>query len=265
MQSILPKKIFEDWKDSIDGQSDGLVSNQYCDQDVSIRLPSLAPPRALPSYPLRISDPLPIPQLSTLLNLLNQALDIIDVSAYTGDPKNGAFISGQLRLLADTIDEAKSVMKGGEDVVGGKWWEDDRAGDETIYTPALPPNLSPHVTLTPSSLLLTIRTLYPIQSPSTPNSSSTPTSSTGTSFTSLSLRSRLTQILAPPPVPTHDEADRVFVYRGQEVRVRDKVRVESQDPSLMAVGAKLSAVGHAVEGWRWKVSIVRGERMEEDA
>ncbi|KAL8664459.1 MAG: hypothetical protein Q9202_003009 [Teloschistes flavicans] len=58
------------------------------------------------------------------------ALDIIDVSAYTGDPKNGSFISGQLRLLADTIDEAKAVMKGGEDVVGGKWWEDDCAGDD---------------------------------------------------------------------------------------------------------------------------------------
>lgn len=23
-------------------------------------------------------------------------------------------------------------MKGGEDVVGGKWWEDDFAGDETV-------------------------------------------------------------------------------------------------------------------------------------
>ncbi len=54
----------------------------------------------------------------------------------------------------------------------------------------------------------------------------------------------------------------MFVYRGQEVRVREKVRVESQDPSLMAVGAKLSVVGHAVEGWRYKLGIVMGEEME---
>lgn len=44
--------------------------------------------------------------------------------------------------------------------------------------------------------------------------------------------------------------------------MRDKVRVESQDPSLMAVGAKLSAVGHAVEGWRVKLGIVMGEEMD---
>ncbi|KAI4196896.1 MAG: hypothetical protein LQ350_006265 [Teloschistes chrysophthalmus] len=111
------------------------VGTRIVKADISLRLPSLPPPRALPSYPLRISSPLPLPQLSTLLTLLNQALDIIDVSTYTGDPKNGSFISGQLRLLADTIDEAKAVMKGGEDVVGGKWWEDDCAGDELVNPP----------------------------------------------------------------------------------------------------------------------------------
>ncbi|KAL8968147.1 MAG: hypothetical protein Q9197_005035 [Variospora fuerteventurae] len=235
----------------------------FVTRDISLRLSSLAPPRGQASYPLRISSPLPLPQLSALLNLLNQALDIIDISTWTGDPRNGSFISGQLRLLAETIDESKAVMKGGEDVVGGKWWEDDFAGDETIFTPPLPPTLSTHLTLTPTSLLLTIRTLTPSPSPSTPNPSSTPTgSSSSATITGLSLRTRLTQILAPMPAPTHDEADRLFVYRGQDVRVREKVRVESQDPSLMAVGAKLSAVGHAVEGWRVKLGIVMGEEMD---
>lgn len=63
------------------------------------------------------------------------------------------------------------------------------------------------------------------------------------------------------PAPTHDEADRTFLYRGSEVKVRDKVRVEAQDPSLMAVGAKLSAVGREVEAWRGKMAIVMGEEM----
>ncbi|KAL8981030.1 MAG: hypothetical protein Q9177_005705, partial [Variospora cf. flavescens] len=86
------------------------------DKDISLRLSSLAPPRGQAAYPLRISSPLPLPQLSALLNLLNQALDIIDISTWTGDPRNGSFISGQLRLLAETMDESKAVMKGGEDV-----------------------------------------------------------------------------------------------------------------------------------------------------
>ena len=47
--------------------------------------------------------------------------------------------------------------------------------------------------------------------------------------------------------------------------MREKVRVESQDPSLMAVMAKLSALGHAVGGWRLKVGMVMGEDVEGDA
>ncbi|KAL8791267.1 MAG: hypothetical protein Q9213_000224 [Squamulea squamosa] len=189
-------------------------------------------------------------QLSALQTLLNQALDIIDISAWTGDPKNGSFISGQLRLLNDIINEAKAVMKGGEEVVGGKWWEDDFNGDETV-------------SLTPSSLLLTIRTLVPNPSASATNTNgtSTPSSSSGPSLTGLSLRTRLTQMLAPMPTPTHDEADLTFLYRGNEVKVREKVKVEAQDPTLMAVGAKLSAVGREVEGWRGRVGIVMGEEM----
>lgn len=125
------------------------------------------------------------------------------------------------------------------------------------------PSLSPHITLTPSSLLLTVRTLVPGPAASAPgtNGTSTPSSTSGPSLTGLSLRTRLTQILAPMPTPTHDEADRTFLYRGAEVKVRDKVRVEAQDPSLMAVGAKLSAVGREVEAWRGKMAIVMGEEI----
>ena len=44
--------------------------------------------------------------------------------------------------------------------------------------------------------------------------------------------------------------------------MKEKVRVESQDPSLMAVMAKLSALGHAVAGWRLRVGVVMGEELE---
>ena len=54
------------------------------------------------------------------------------------------------------------------------------------------------------------------------------------------------------------------MYRGQEVRVREKVRVESQDPSLIAVMAKLSALEYGVSVARKSLSIVMGVN-EEDA
>jgi hypothetical protein len=44
----------------------------------------------------------------------------------------------------------------------------------------------------------------------------------------------------------HDEADRTFTYKGQEVRVKDKIRVESQDPALISAMAKLNALEHTV-------------------
>ncbi|KAL9607274.1 MAG: hypothetical protein Q9167_007796, partial [Letrouitia subvulpina] len=225
--------------------------------------------------------------LSSLLTLLNQSLDIIDISTWTGDPHNASFISGQLRLLADAIDEAKLVLKGGEEIEGGRWWEDDAAGDETvrpvrlvlsrtpsdmappcshvkrgkagtvrrlilkqIYDPTLPQALSPHLSIASTSLLLTIRTLQPFRQPSP-----------SASLTGLSLRQRL-GLAGAGPAP-HDETDQVFLYRGQEVRVVEKVRIESQDPNLMAVMAKLSALGHAVAGWRENLATVMGVEEEE--
>ena len=89
----------------------------------------------------------------------------------------------------------------------------------------------------------------------------TPTSFTTDSLSGLSLRQRLGLAAR---LPEHDESDQVFMYRGQEVRVREKVRVESQDPSLIAVMAKLSALEHGVSVARRSLSIVM-EVNEEDA
>ena len=98
-------------------------------EDIALRLATLPPPRSLPTYPMHIQNPLSIPQLTTLLTLLNQSLDIIDISTWTGDARDSSFIGGQLRLLADSIDEARLTLKGGEELPGGKWW-DPREDDD---------------------------------------------------------------------------------------------------------------------------------------
>ena len=116
------------------------------------------------------------------------------------------------------------------------------------FSPPVQPSLSLHLSIADAALLLHVRTLSP---PSAPESS----------LTGLSLRTRL-GLSSRPPV--HDELDQVFHYRGEEVTVKEKVRVESQDPSLMAVMAKLSALGHAVGGWRLRVGVVMREDLEGD-
>lgn len=42
------------------------------------------------------------------------------------------------------------------------------------------------------------------------------------------------------------QGSEIYSYRGMNVRVRERVRVESQDPNLMAVWAKLGGLEHAL-------------------
>ena len=48
------------------------------------------------------------------------------------------------------------------------------------------------------------------------------------------------------------------MWNGEEVRVKEKVRVESQDPSLMAVMAKLTALEHEVMKWLAALKVLMG-------
>ncbi|KAF3917278.1 hypothetical protein AA313_de0205492 [Arthrobotrys entomopaga] len=50
--------------------------------------------------------------------------------------------------------------------------------------------------------------------------------------------------------------DGVYTYRGTEVRVKERIKVESQDPSLMSVMAKLGALEHNLAMGRTSLEIV---------
>lgn len=120
-----------------------------------------------------------------------------------------------------------------------------RSLSEPDIHPPLPPHLSVHFSLLDAAVVLHLRTLAP-----------TAVEASSASLTGFSLRHRLG---LAPRLPTHDEVEQLFTWRGEEVRVREKVRVESQDPSLIAVMAKLSALGHGVAVWRASLGVVMGE------
>ncbi len=117
-----------------------------------------------------------------------------------------------------------------------------------VFDPPLPASLSFHLIIADAALVLSIRTLQSIDPSSL-------TSTTDT-FTGFNFRERLGLV---PKRPEHDEADLVVRYKGQEAKVREKVRVESQDPSLMAVMAKLRALEHSVAVSRKALDIVMGK------
>lgn len=78
-------------------------------------------------------------------------------------------------------------------------------------------------------------------------------------FSAFSFGNRLASALGASRLPGHDEADKVFTYKDQEVKVKEKVRVESQDPNLMAAMAKLNALERSVALGRKALDIVMGQ------
>ncbi|KAF1958743.1 hypothetical protein CC80DRAFT_546063 [Byssothecium circinans] len=219
--------------------------------NVRLRLASLPPPRGATTYDLAISSAphaptLVVPQLTSVRTAINTCLDVIDVTTWTGDASDANFVAGQLRLLYDHIQEGRQALRGYSDVQLA-WW--DTPVDDKVFDPPLPPNLSFHLFVFDAALLLEIRTLE-IQATSED------------SYTGFSFRDRLAVALGGTRPPTHDEADRTFTYRGQEVRVKEKVRVESQDPALISAMAKLNALEHSVMLSRKALHIVMGREEQ---
>ena len=57
--------------------------------------------------------------------------------------------------------------------------------------------------------------------------------------------------------------DKLFVYRGEEVRVREKVVVESAaDPGLLSLGAKLGAIERGVAACREGLGTLMGDAKD---
>lgn len=221
-------------------------------QHVKLRLATLPPPRGAASVDLAISSAphaptLVVPQLTAVRTAINTCLDVIDVTAWTGDATDASFVAGQLRLLHDHIQEARHALKG-HSTTHPPWW--DCPLDEHIFDPPLPSNLSFHLFVADAALLLEIRTL------------DVQTAVGDESYSGFSLRDRLAVALGASRPPPHDEADRIFRFRNQDVRVKEKIRVESQDPALISAMAKLNALEHSVLLSRKALHIVMGREEQ---
>lgn len=185
------------------------------------------------------THPLPLAPIALLRNLLDQCLDCIDITRWTGDRTSASYISAQLRLLHSLLVEAQQTLKGPTSL------EPDREtwlhpAPPTHFDPPLPPSMSLDFSIQEASIVLVIRTLEPAD-------------------VAPDLRSRFVNAFGGRRVD-HDEAHRRFTYGGEEVRVREKVRIEAPDPSLMSVLAKVGALAHAVGMARCCLAVV----MEED-
>lgn len=117
-----------------------------------------------------------------------------------------------------------------------------------VFDTHFPRNLSFQLSLVEAALSLTVRTLEPASS----------TAPAG-SLSGFGFRERFALAIGTAAVPSHDEVGQMYTFKGQEVRVREKLTVESQDPALLAVMAKLSALEHSAAMSRKALDIVMGK------
>lgn len=184
--------------------------------------------------------------LANLRSVLNQSLDCVDITRWTGDRTSATFISSQFRLLHSLITEARTILKGSVKIppsTSDSWHNPSKPPNVEAFKPPLPETLSLYLSVREAYLVLTVRVLEPADAPQT----------IGTRFAfAIGAQRRL----------EHDEMDETFNYLGHNVRVKEKVRVESADPSLIAVMAKLAALDHTIGLARKCLSLVMGEEME---
>lgn len=245
------------------------------------------------------ANPIHIPELATLNTLLTQSVDILSfivtesssdkTSSSRGDASDPKFLSSQLRLLSEYLAESQALLKGPQltdqppHTVQDTAWTSSSV-PPSCFNPPLPTNMSFYLTLQDASLVLFLRALEPADAPV----------AFGTKF---ALAIGTTRRLE------HDETDRVFAFcpegadeqtpitasgsirgnlhrtrsgghgggmgkgRGTEtqVYVREKVRVESADPSLMSLSSKLGALSHTLTLARMNLAVVMGEDLDNGA
>lgn len=202
------------------------------------------------------------------------------------------FIAVQLRLLSQHISEANGHLKGPPLGSSDPAWTSNSAAPSHFLppqfgprTPGSPPPLSFHLGIQDGCLVLWLRSLEPADAPVNlgtklalaigtarrldhdeserifgfccdnhgngdgADGKATAGGNSGLSRAGTGMGS----------VRSTSTADRKEV----EVFVREKVRVESADPSLMSLGAKLTSLGHTLDLARRNLAAVMGEEFED--
>ncbi|KAI1779209.1 RAVE subunit 2/Rogdi [Hypoxylon cercidicola] len=242
---------------------------------VHLKLRTL-PPQTLSLDPAR---PVGVAALTRLDALLARAVALcLDLEEHERrrPPPSAPYLAAQLRLLSQHIADAAALVRGPPRPV-------PPAAQAVTWTPPAPDaawttcsvslghfappvsrNLSLYVTIQDACLVLYLRALEPAGAP-------------------VNFGTKLALAIGTTRRLEHDEADKVFRYRcddesyvegaepreaaggGKEVDVyvREKVRVESVDPSLLSLSAKLYALSNTLDLARRNLAAVMGEEMED--
>ncbi|RDA84865.1 hypothetical protein CP532_2092 [Ophiocordyceps camponoti-leonardi (nom. inval.)] len=203
--------------------------------------------RTTPAITVALSptSPIHVYALDDLHTHLSQSIDLLSLTLARDPPHDPPSVASTLALISDSLAESMALLKGTPLNQPDSSWQTSSCPPHH-FSPPLPPNLSFHVGLQDSSIVLVLRTLEPADAP-------------------VHLGTKLGLAIGTVRRIEHDEMDQVFRYhpsgdgtaepkrggarrnvdpatsgsRGQDVYVREKVRVESADPSLISLQSKL--------------------------
>ncbi|KAM0267981.1 hypothetical protein ACHAPA_005327 [Fusarium lateritium] len=191
--------------------------------------------------------------LDALHGHLNQSIDLLGITL--SKPQDAYSLSSTLSVLADSLADASAILKGPPLTDSDPAWQ-MHSCPSSQFVPSIGPNLSFYLGLQESCIILWLRALEPVHG-------------------HVHFGTKLGLAFGTVRRLEHDEMDTIFRYntqgsnmsgskRGsarhtpepgssaadvdsndvQEVYVREKVRVESADPSLISIQSKLSYLSH---------------------
>lgn len=238
--------------------------------------------RTLPAQTLSIDpgQPITIAPLGDLDTLLTRSIDLLAITlahaypetptAASAPPRVEAFLAAQLRVLAQALTDAAALLQGPPLLSDTDPLWTTRSSALSHFRPPLPPSISFYLGLQDSQLVLWLRALEPADQP-------------------VNLGMKFALALGTARRIEHDEAEQVFTYCCEDgcakglhpplpdadakstppnegparVFVREKLRVESADPNLLSLSAKLNALSHSLTQTQRNLAAVMGEELEE--
>ncbi|KKA28814.1 hypothetical protein TD95_002832, partial [Thielaviopsis punctulata] len=223
------------------------------------------------------TKPIHIEPLMTIQQCLNNAINLLTLTL--DDSSTPETLSAQLRVLTELMFNALSNLSGSAPpsttpsinstiVPASASWTYMSAAANS-FEPPLPSSLSVHFSLQDSCIVLWLRALEPVDAP-------------------VFFGTKIGLAIGTVRRLEHDEMDRPFKYtynreelprkvlvglerqqpllsgsKPMEVYVREKVRVESADPNLMSLQAKLTSLHHTMIDLQQNLSVVMGSECQD--
>ncbi|RVD90104.1 uncharacterized protein DFL_001080 [Arthrobotrys flagrans] len=252
--------------------------------DMQVKMHGLPNTKGLGYYRLQLAAPpsdststssFHLPQLTDCRNFVHSALTTLPSSASVETHKSlpleaktstaiidSKLLSSQLDSLLSDIQSARQILKTTQKSNLFPY----HTVDSSLFDPQLPENLALDITIQDAAIVTELRLLE----------NTSPAAYTGLTVLSMNIDQHLSNFNFREKITGAFKGrkgdgsigsgaggsgeEETCMYKGAEVRVKERIRVESQDPSLMSVVAKLGALEHNLAMGRTSLEIVMRSR-----